>query len=255
VPLFQVMGDEELQQLSWAMRLRRRSASLRVEPLYGVSSKARCRYRKEGKRMIAQREKELAGLIVELLMHVVGLPPDDKGRLLIKRARRVVDGLPDAIAAGEANYRAYCAADPDHAPDGTIESLATCAHMLEEYGPDCLPANEHGQVHFARAMMDATATQIRAFLAIEDEAAPELYGVLQRFVEQARVGSGSKPVARSARVNCSAGIFHDAVAALAKYRDSGSGSQSEDAPKSAAEAGGPQSGGTEGGASPKGRQP
>jgi hypothetical protein len=51
VPLFQVMGDEELQQLSWAMRLRRRSASLRVEPLFGVSSKARCRYRKKGKRM------------------------------------------------------------------------------------------------------------------------------------------------------------------------------------------------------------
>jgi len=49
--------------------------------------------------------------------------------------------------------------------DGTLESLATCAAMLETYGPECFPENELGQVHFARVMMDSTAAEIRAFLA------------------------------------------------------------------------------------------
>lgn len=67
--------------------------------------------------------------------------------------------------AGEADYKRWRAIDPDHVPDGTIDSLETCAAMLETYGPDCFPANEHGQVHFARSMMDATAEEIRAYLA------------------------------------------------------------------------------------------
>ena len=47
-------------------------------------------------------------------------------------------------------------------------------------------------------------------------AAPDLLAALQRFVDQARVGSGNKAVTRSARVNCPAGIYHDARAAIAK---------------------------------------
>lgn len=68
-------------------------------------------------------------------------------------------------AAGEAQLRAWRDRDPDAKPDGTKEGLATCAAMLETWGPECFPANGHGQVDFARAMMDATASEIRAFLA------------------------------------------------------------------------------------------
>ncbi len=42
----------------------------------------------------------------------------------------------------------------------------------------------------------------------------EALAVLERFVANARVGSGNAPVTRSARVNCPAGIYHDAVAVL-----------------------------------------
>lgn len=41
-----------------------------------------------------------------------------------------------------------------------------------------------------------------------------LRAVLGRFVDQARVGSGNKPVTRSSRVNCPSGIYHDARQAL-----------------------------------------
>lgn len=60
-----------------------------------------------------------------------------------------------------------CAAVPASDADGTLESLATCASMLENYGPECFPENELGQVHSARTMMDATAAEIRAFLATQ----------------------------------------------------------------------------------------
>lgn len=66
---------------------------------------------------------------------------------------------------GEDDYRAFCDDDPDHRADGTIESLVLVAKMLETYGPECFPANEQGQVHFARAIMDSAAAEIRAFLS------------------------------------------------------------------------------------------
>lgn len=53
----------------------------------------------------------------------------------------------------------------DGKPDGTREGLEQCARMLDTYAPDLYPANEHGQVHFARAMMESVADEIRAFLA------------------------------------------------------------------------------------------
>lgn len=49
--------------------------------------------------------------------------------------------------------------------EGTRESIATCATMLESMGATIFPPNEQGQHHFARVMMDATAAEIRAFLS------------------------------------------------------------------------------------------
>lgn len=83
-------------------------------------------------------------------------------------ARQMIEHL----LSGEIDYRAWAAVDPDHVPEGTEESLAACATMLETYGPECFPANEQGQVDFARAMMDAVAADIRAFLSPAAPSAP-----------------------------------------------------------------------------------
>lgn len=64
----------------------------------------------------------------------------------------------------------------DGKPEGTRESLETCARMLDTYGPECFPANELGQVDFARAMMESVADNIRAYLdatRAPDTAPPE----------------------------------------------------------------------------------
>jgi hypothetical protein len=53
----------------------------------------------------------------------------------------------------------------DGSPDGARESLERCARMLDTYAPDLYPANEKGQVHFARATMESVADEIRAYLA------------------------------------------------------------------------------------------
>jgi hypothetical protein len=52
----------------------------------------------------------------------------------------------------------------DGKPEGTAESLQRCMKMLNTYSPKCFPANEHGQVHFARAMTESVADEISAFL-------------------------------------------------------------------------------------------
>lgn len=77
--------------------------------------------------------------------------------------RFILSGFP--LHDGEQRLTEWRDADPDAAPDGTAESLAECAAMLEAYGPDCFPANERGQVPFERCIMDSTASEIRAFLA------------------------------------------------------------------------------------------
>jgi hypothetical protein len=63
-----------------------------------------------------------------------------------------------------AQFRAAQRATEDGKPDGSCEALERCAKMLDTYGPECFPANDKGQVHFARAMMESTADEIRAFL-------------------------------------------------------------------------------------------
>lgn len=96
--------------------------------------------------------------------------------IVVDPNRELADGKVTAIATaivhavnarvtaiGEARLHAARHADPDAKPDGTLDGLIRCADMLENWGPECFPANEAGQVHFARCMMDATAAEIRAY--------------------------------------------------------------------------------------------
>jgi hypothetical protein len=49
-------------------------------------------------------------------------------------------------------------------PD-TIEELRQSARMIRKWIPDVYPANERGQVHFARAIMESVASVIERALA------------------------------------------------------------------------------------------
>lgn len=76
--------------------------------------------------------------------------------------------MADTATPGEVLYAAYLANERawgEGKPEGTRESLERCAKMLETYGPDLYPANELGQVDFARAMMESVVGEIRAFLS------------------------------------------------------------------------------------------
>lgn len=68
------------------------------------------------------------------------------------------------VLAGEASYRTYCEKE-DREPDGTRESLAAVASMLEQYCLAELPANDAGQVDFMRALVESAVAEIRAYLA------------------------------------------------------------------------------------------
>lgn len=114
----------------------------------------------------------LATIIVELL-NMVPRVRRGAGDMIVRRARQAIDGLPDAIAQGEENYRAYrLALRETEKPDGTLESLATVATMLEEFGVKELPANEQGQVDFMRAIMESAVDEIRGFLANQAALSP-----------------------------------------------------------------------------------
>ncbi len=62
--------------------------------------------------------------------------------------------------------------DGDGKPEGTIESLLRCVKMLNTYAADSFPANEHGQVHFVRAIMESAADEIAAFVAAKPAVEP-----------------------------------------------------------------------------------
>lgn len=113
---------------------------------------------------LIEQLNERAKLIVELLQMIRFGNQGFAGGIHIQRARRIIDGLPEAIAEGEANYRAYCLASPDHVHEGTLEELATCARMLDEYGIKEMPANEKGQIEFNRALMESTVGAINAYI-------------------------------------------------------------------------------------------
>lgn len=93
---------------------------------------------------------------------------------------QIVEALQCAAAmagptAAEANAAALRASGRlgDGEPDGSREELERCARMLDTYAPELYPANELGQIDFARAMMESTADTIRAFLSRMDGPKPE----------------------------------------------------------------------------------
>lgn len=63
---------------------------------------------------------------------------------------------------------AYHAQDVAKGEPCDRDGLAVIATMLETWAPETFPANPHGQVHFARAMMESAAATIRAFLGASD---------------------------------------------------------------------------------------
>ncbi len=72
-----------------------------------------------------------------------------------------------AVSKGEhaaATFREASRSRDESKPDGSREELERCARMLDTYAPELYPANELGQIDFARAMMESTADVIRAFL-------------------------------------------------------------------------------------------
>lgn len=80
-----------------------------------------------------------------------------------------VTGEPFALTIrrdqGERDLAAWRATAEGGTADGTRESLAIVAQSLETYGPECFPADEQGKISFERALFDAGAIEIRAFLA------------------------------------------------------------------------------------------
>lgn len=94
--------------------------------------------------------------------------------VLLNSAKTMMGELsPESRAKAEYAYKSACLADLESAPDGTRESLAMVAEMIETWGPECWPANKHGQVDFARAMMESAAAEIRAFLKGQPATTPE----------------------------------------------------------------------------------
>lgn len=68
------------------------------------------------------------------------------------------EGCADAMeAAGQAPQPEY---DPAIYPDDAIADLRQCAVMIRTWIPEVYPANEAGQVPFARAVMESVAAAI-----------------------------------------------------------------------------------------------
>lgn len=89
-------------------------------------------------------------------------------RAELEKARESMTPEPNQeYEAKAAAFRDSMRATEDGKPEGTADALERCAKMLDTYGPDCFPANDLGQVHFARAMMESTADEIRAFVGGE----------------------------------------------------------------------------------------
>jgi hypothetical protein len=83
-------------------------------------------------------------------------------------ARNYLDDNPEPNPEGEtkaAAFRTEMAKTENGKPGDTLADLLVCAKMLNTYIPECFPANEHGQIHFARAMMETTADTICAYVA------------------------------------------------------------------------------------------
>lgn len=88
----------------------------------------------------------------------------------LRDARRLIEAItaPGSPAPAEAKaklYRELSKRDPDSKPEGTLESLERSMKMIDTYASDALPAEPNGQIHFARAMLESVADEIRAYLA------------------------------------------------------------------------------------------
>lgn len=124
-----------------------------------------------------------------------------------------------------AALRSACRAR-DGKPECTRESLERCCRMLDSYGPECFPANEYGQIHFARAMMESTADEIRDFLSSLDEVHAKLAVAETRVKELAAenaklkgelvselcVGAKDERIRLAARVKTLEGVMNSCVA-------------------------------------------
>lgn len=63
-----------------------------------------------------------------------------------------------------AKLRAEIRASEEGKPKGTLDSLKGTAKILNYYAVECFPANDKGQVHFVRAIMEVAADEITEFL-------------------------------------------------------------------------------------------
>jgi hypothetical protein len=78
--------------------------------------------------------------------------------------RHMMTGLPTGQSKGEEDYRRYRASIPVEF-GGTREDLERALGMFENWMPDALPANDAGQIHFARAVGESLADAVKAYLA------------------------------------------------------------------------------------------
>jgi hypothetical protein len=121
----------------------------------GVPTDPDSPHKAEGCRIGGRLDVVLArcDILNEILKPGSPAPPEVKAKLLRELQSRTEDG--------------------EH--EWTRESLTRCVEMIDTWAPDCFPANESGQIDFARAMMECVAGEIRAFLknlAAEQEAKP-----------------------------------------------------------------------------------
>ena len=79
----------------------------------------------------------------------------------------------------------------EHGTEGTRESLERCAKMLDTYAPDLFPANEKGQIHFARAMMEGAADEMRAYAANVARLLGEFHSAVSDVAR--RIGPAARP--------------------------------------------------------------
>jgi hypothetical protein len=70
---------------------------------------------------------------------------------------------PEWEARAKALRDADRAEDPESfAPDTSPEGLRLTARMLDTWFPETFPANEHGQIHFARCMAESASDHLKA---------------------------------------------------------------------------------------------
>lgn len=84
--------------------------------------------------------------------------------------RHMLEGAPP-VSKGDAAYAQWRASQTAEF-DGTTEGLARARDMFEKWIGDALPANDDGQVHFARALAESMSDAIGAYLKRRAEAPP-----------------------------------------------------------------------------------